>query len=328
MWLVPDAGECASQDFSPRRGPPPVEALEMFAEERHRRTIASAAAVLATLLWAAGAAAPSVEVEGERPPTARSDVNESSHLTTAQFKVVDDYLVAAHHLANTELVPLLAYTRAPANPAGEEADNATSDTEVVEEYVADWLAAAWEETPTLQHYVVLLRATQVAAFTAGFHLQVDLDQLIGTASGMPRRALRTSAVWARLHAYPEPHRGAVCALAAAGMSVSVMPDVRVDDFDPETALVPVHGTRYRVEEHARIFLTAQQHYRRLHGAAGDDPLFVRSDCRAYAARAFATIIKTTRRELGVAVASARIDRTTVTGDRWYTRWGICIQELL
>lgn len=250
------------------------------------------------------------------------------HLTIAQFKAVDDYLIAAHHLANTELVPLLAYTRAPDDPQSEEATNAASDTEVVEKFVADWLAAAWEETPTLQHYIVLLRGAQVAAFNAGFYLQVDLDQLIATADGMPRRALRSPAMWARLHAYPEPHRGAVCALAAAGMSLTDMGAVAIGCWDGDTGVATVHDRRYHVDEHAGIFLTAQQRYRRLHGAGDDDLLFARPSGTPYAARAFATIIKTTRRELGVAVAPARIDRTAPTAHRWTHRWGVSIQELL
>jgi hypothetical protein len=40
------------------------------------------------------------------------------------------------------------------------------------------------------------------------------------------------------------------------------------------------------------------------------------------------VINDARRKLGVAVAPARIDRKPITVDRWITRWGVCIQELL
>lgn len=235
-------------------------------------------------------------------------------LAPAQFAVVDEYLLTSHHRAAADLVPVLAESR--------------DRLEEAEAAVAAWLAAEWEDTASLQHFVVFLRASQVAAFNAGYYLQVDLDQLVATAAGMPRRALRTSQVWQRLHTYADPHRAATCALAAAGMSVGVIPRMTVGDYDPSTGTATVDGVAYDVEAPARIFCEAQQTYRRLEGATDGDPFIATKDGTPVGPRALASGIKAARRELGVAVAAARIDRAVPDPQRWMMRWGVSIQDLL
>jgi hypothetical protein len=198
-----------------------------------------------------------------------------------------------------------------------------------EETVAALLAEHWETARSMAHYITVVRAAQVAFFLAGHYLQVDLDQLIGTATTMPRRALRSPATWARLHAYPEPHRGAVCALAAAGIAVDDMRLIAVGSYDPSTGTVATDdGRSVAVEPAARAFVEAQQHLRDRQGADASDPLFATRVGAPMSATALVTVINTARRELGVAVAPARQDRKAVSGDRWMTRWGVSLQELL
>ena len=201
-------------------------------------------------------------------------------------------------------------------------------TPLTEETVAGWLQQQWEDVESLAHFITLLRAAQVAFFRAGHYLQVDLDQLVGTASTMPRRALRSPDTWARLHAYPEPHRAAICALAAAGVAAAQIRQVTVAGYLPDTTVVRLaDGNVVDIEPDAAVYLTAQWHLRMQQGADDGALLLPGHRGRPIAERAVVQIINDARRELGVAVAPARPDRKPVTGHRWTTRWGISIQEL-
>lgn len=181
----------------------------------------------------------------------------------------------------------------------------------------------------MQHFIVAVRAAQVAAFGAGRFVQVDLDQLIGTAATTPRRAQRNAETWRRLHAYPQPCRAAACALAAAGMGVDPMAELPVAAYDAATGTVKdATGARFTVEPAARLYVRAQQTLRHLEGASETDRLFVNhADRRTMSPRVLATAIRQARRELGVATALAAPDRSTPDPSRWYRRWGISIQEL-
>lgn len=221
-----------------------------------------------------------------------------------------------------------AHFRAGVAEAESQAAALPATTDAREVAVAGWLHEHWEQTESMAAYIVFVRAAQVGFFRAGWHLQVDLDQLIGTASTMPRRALRSPELWERLRAYPEPHRGAICALAAAGLPIDTIRGIAVGgvDTDKGSVLLP-DGTSVAVPADARLFLTAQAQLRRLRGADTAAPLFPASHGRALSGAAVAQVINDARRELGVAVASDRLDRKPVTGDRWFTRWGISLKEL-
>lgn len=237
-------------------------------------------------------------------------------LRPTEFALVDACFLDAHRDATTDLLPLL--TADEPHPS-----------DGLEGSVAGWLAARWETAETLGHFLVVMRAAQVAAFNAGYLLQVDLDQLIGTAATTPRRAQRSERTWARLRAYPQPYRAAVCALAAAGMGVDPMTALPVNAYTPATGvIVDAAGHQFTVEPAARIFLEAQQTLRRLSGAAETDLLLVNpADGKPFAGRTLSATVRLARRELGAAVALAAPDRTTPDPSRWYRRWGVSIQEL-
>jgi hypothetical protein len=195
--------------------------------------------------------------------------------------------------------------------------------------VADWFARRWEDTESLQHFQVCVRAAQVAAFGAGYFVQINLDQLLGTAETTPRRAQRNADTWARLRAYPQPHRSAACALAAAGMALSPMTRLPVNAYDSETGIVLCdNGDWFTVEPAARVFVEAQQTLRRLQGAEPHELLLVNpADGRPIAPRTLAAAIRLVRREVGAAVALANPDTVTPDPYRWYRRWGVSIQDL-
>lgn len=241
-------------------------------------------------------------------------------LEPAAFHTVDEHYRAAHAEVVDTLVPLLLETRVGKAQA--------VDRESLEGTVAGWLAHRWEECESWQHFLVTVRAAQAAAFSSGWFLPVDLDQLLGAAHTTPRRAQRNTDTWRRLHALVEPHRGAVCALAAAGMGVDSIADLAVSSYDADTGLATdAAGRRFTIEEPARIFVETQQTLRRLRGAGAADPLIVPVDGRRPSPRTLAATVRQVRRELGVAVALPEPDRTTTDPLRWYRRWGVSVQEL-
>ena len=248
-------------------------------------------------------------------------------LSKHEFAVVDDAFLTVIDDATAILIPVLRTMPPRAIPA--RSRRGTRGEDEFERAVAGWFARRWEDTESLQHYQVTVRAAQVAAFNAGYLIQIDLDRLIGMAETTPRRAQRNPATWARLRAYPQPHRAAACALAAAGMATDPMSRLRLDSCDPATGVVTdENGSEYVVEEHARMYLQAQQTLRELQGAQPHDLLLLNpSNSKAIAPRALSTYIRRTRRELGAAVGLAEPDTTAVDADRWMRRWGINILDL-
>lgn len=247
-------------------------------------------------------------------------------LNPAAFDLVDEVFRGALAEATRTLVPtLVPAVENTSDPNDADCGGGTA----AERQIVAWLAPRWEGAHTWQHFLITVRATQAAAFCAGYYIQVDFDTLIGTISTSPRKALRNPATWSRLRAYAQPHRGAACALAAAGMGTNPMALLPVDAYDDTTGCVTdTTGQVFVVEEPARIFLVAQQHLRRRQGATEADLLIVHPGTgRPLAPRTLATIVRQARRELGVSVALSAPDRATPDPVRWNRRFGISVQEL-
>lgn len=232
-------------------------------------------------------------------------------LTPAQFAAVDEHFVSTARTARAWF-----------------AANLTRVTLTDEQNVAARLHQVWQDSPTIPHFATALRAHQVAAFSLGWFLKVDRDQLLGTAAVSPRRTARTPAVWARLGGYASPYRGAVCALVGAGLDIADFDDVLVESVtDAGRTVILPSGRRLHVEDGAHRLVHAQKLARQLHGAQGDDPLVADEDGRPLRDRAIANIISTARLELGINLTGLRTERRTPTGNHWYTRWGVSMQEL-
>lgn len=248
-------------------------------------------------------------------------------LPTREFAVVDRAFLAGLHDATTTLAPVLGTI--PDRSVQFRSNRSSEDEVEFESKVAGWFAQRWEDAESLQHFQVTLRAAQVAAFNVGYLIQIDLDKFIGLAATTPRRAQRNPATWARLHAYPQPHRGAACALAAAGLTTDPMSRLTVDSYDHARGIVTdEHDRQYLIEPAARVFLLAQQTLRHLEGAADDDLLLLNpSNAKAIAPRALSTAIRRTRRELGAAIALPGPETLPVGANRWMRRWGINVVRL-
>ena len=128
-----------------------------------------------------------------------------------------------------------------------------------------------------------------------------------------------------MRAYRDPHRGAVCALLAAGCALDELPTIEVGAIADSAAQVA--GRAVSVHPDAALFLRAQQLRRRFDGAADDDPLLVAPDGRLLGDRAAAGIIRTAARELGVPLHAGAIERRRPAPDRWLHRHGVLVQPL-
>ena len=232
-----------------------------------------------------------------------------THLTPQQFELVDTHLRAAHTDAADRIQALV------------ECDGVTASA------LAAWLEEVWQNTAWMSQFIAYTRATQIAFFSAGWQLKVDLPRFLATASTTPRRALRTPKVWNRLRAYPEPHRGAICALAAAGLTSEQIVHVRLHDLDPGGRKVCVDGNWVEVEKDARLFLRAQRERRCREGSRTTALLFVTNRGTKIRSRTVGDTITLARRELGVAFPAPRGARKAPTGDRWTQQWGLGLWRL-
>lgn len=206
--------------------------------------------------------------------------------------------------------------------------NLTGVTLDDEKNLAGHLHGQWNKSATIAHFIVTIRAYQVAAFSIGWQLQVDIPQLVGTARVSPSRATRPPALWRRLLRYSNPERGAVCALTAAGVDIADQVTLPIEAVTRRGhLLVMPDGQRVKVEDGATHYLHAQKLARLLTGANGDAPLLGNEHDKPMPERTAARILTTARLELGLNLVGTRAERRQPTGTRWFNRWGLSIQEL-
>jgi hypothetical protein len=313
LWLVGDTGytdryRAVVAQFCRTHGAPapaPVTAEEFLATWEHLLDSGPAPG----LLGSAAADAPwPTRLPSDDFTTFRAACRDL--LPEAEFRTLDTYFQSAFATA-TDLAHDL--------PTG---------TIEREQALAGWFHQQWRAVESWQQFLVLVRATQVALFRAGLHLRVDLDRLVGTATTTPQQALRSSETWNRLLTYPEPCRGAACALAAEEVTVRQMRALTVAQVDVAGRSVEVGGASVAVRADARVFLRAQRHLRTLQtGTRQKTPFFADKQGRPQSEPALARYVTDARRELGVAVSAGRQLRDVSTGSRWMTRWGLSAQKL-
>ncbi len=86
----------------------------------------------------------------------------------------------------------------------------------MQQHVFEELTAEFDRSPTLDHCITVLRATQAALFRRGWLLGADLGKVIARLTSENRTMPLTDAQWRSLRAYRSPARSAACALAASG----------------------------------------------------------------------------------------------------------------
>ena len=199
--------------------------------------------------------------------------------------------------------------------------------EVTESSVLTGLRSDLESVETVAEMVTVVRAFQVAAHREGWLLQAKIARLRATAETMSRAALRSPATWHKLRAYRMPYRGAAVALAAIGLSVGIMMEIRCADVAADGASVHRDGTTHAIPPEAAVFLRAQREYRILMGASPTDLLFADDEGPLHD-RALADALRRPAAELGIPVPDISMSRAPDPhNSRWRDRWGLSLQKL-
>lgn len=173
----------------------------------------------------------------------------------------------------------------------------------------------------------VLRATQVAAFAAGWYVQVDLPRLLATADDAPEATVADPTTWVALGAYRDPIRGAACALAAKGAGTDDLAAVRLADVaDDGTSVVSHDGDRVEVHPAAAVYLRAQVLARVAEGAAVGDALFASED-GPMRPRMLVRYVQAPLADLGLAVTTRAVTKARLDAGRWANRWGVSVQTL-
>jgi hypothetical protein len=183
------------------------------------------------------------------------------------------------------------------------------------------LAQLLDDSGSMLDCVTVVRAVQAAAFVHRVFVQVRIDQLLGVTVQMPRRALRTPEVWARLLRWRHPVRSAICALVAAGATPAELLDISVSDARAD--VVTVAGRPLHIEPEAQVFLRALLHWRQLVGADAAAPLLISPNGDAMNENYVIRTLSAARLHLGIPVVEDR-QRRQARSAAWYDQAGISV----
>lgn len=203
---------------------------------------------------------------------------------------------------------------------------ATLQTPAVEP-VVDWLQRRYDQAGTLAQLLVDVRGLQIAGLWCGLHVQVDPIALMGTAAACPPAATRSTELWRRMRAYRMPHRGAVCALAAARLTTTELREIRMGQARDDGTTVTVAGRDIAVEPAAAEYVATQRLLRTASGAKESDPLLTDGDGKPISDKEIARILSLARIELGVVVTSRLVVRTPPSTASALARCGVTVTRI-
>jgi len=126
--------------------------------------------------------------------------------------------------------------------------------------------------------LVALRGLQVGLLRGAWHVGVAFDSYATFAGEHPGRLIHDEDErWTRLTRWWQPHRGAVCALAAMNIAADVIAELAMSDVGDTTVQTPTGDVT--IPEPARMLLISQRVARLAEAATPTDPFFVRGDGR-------------------------------------------------
>lgn len=186
---------------------------------------------------------------------------------------------------------------------------------------------------TLDECLVLLRALQIGAFWAGWHLTVDTDRFCAVASTEVRPGT-LAADWDEFDVYPTARVPAIAALYVHGLAVEDIRLLRLTDVvvRPD-GLVDVNGAPDSVvlSGAPARFVAAQALARRFAGHGEDMPLFVqtRGTCTGLAMRAqtVALALHAPLPALGIRVAESPVRSRRATATEWARRCEVRVAKM-
>lgn len=225
------------------------------------------------------------------------------------FALVDDRYVTTHHDTQTWH------------------DQQNDPGAVDEDAFATWLRGLLDRCSTADQMLTTIRAVQACLFVNGWFVQVDLDAFLGANQRVLTSAARDEETWRRLRAYRQPYRQAVCAMAAAGLSIDQMRATRLSDVDVHAIHVLVDGIPITIEPPAREGLLSQVHHQRILGFEDDQPLLTDSDDNPLSDYQLRRAVKEPLLEVGVALLNGKVVVRTIDERHWARRRGVSLQHL-
>lgn len=202
-----------------------------------------------------------------------------------------------------------------------------ASADVTEQTVAEHLRDLLTGCTTSAQMTTSLRAAQVAAFTAGWYVQADLLRLLAAGDATVAAAGGDPATWRKLRAYRDPHRGAICALTAAGLDIAGQQQLRIGDVADDGTSVHTSGRAVVVRPDAAVYLRAAVQRRRSEGASDDETLLTIATGTPMRAKGIADVIAAAMRELGVALVSGQVLRSDSDHASWLRRRGVSVTHL-
>lgn len=204
----------------------------------------------------------------------------------------------------------------------------TSETNPTEELVAGFLRHQLSRTTTTAQMTTIVRATQAALFVQDWLVQVDLIRLLASNDAALHAVATDPGTWQRLLAYPEPHRGVICAFTAAGLDAATQVGVCLEDLNDAGDLVTVEGRTVALPRGTRLFVHAQRYLRQLQGAEPQDPLLATATGSPLSPKSLATVLTAAARDLGVPLVSGQVLRSDKDDRSWLRRRGVSVIHLV
>lgn len=200
-------------------------------------------------------------------------------------------------------------------------------TDLDEDDVAAWLRTQLDECATADQMQTVIRAIQATLFTAGWFLKVDLDAFLGAHDHVHTPAARDAETWRRLRAYRQTYRRAVCALAAARLSLDQMRTIQLRDVANDGATVEVAGTHVDTEPAAQSMLRNHITYQQSLGRHAEDLLLSDEAGQPLSDHQLKRAITEPLLEAGVALVNGRVVRRTPNPTSWMRRQGLSLTQL-
>lgn len=179
---------------------------------------------------------------------------------------------------------------------------------------------------TRAEIVTTVRAFQVAAFKAGWFIQVDLGRMLAAGTHDIAAVAADPTTWRKLRAYRQTFKAATCAFGAMDIDIDAQLRLKVSDVSSDGTEVIVGNRPVAAPAGAEPFLRAARLQQLAEGAAPTDRLLIRNG-RAIGYRALRDAVDSAATECGVLLTSGLLTRQRDDSRHWRQRHGISIQAL-
>jgi len=179
-----------------------------------------------------------------------------------------------------------------------------------------------------EEMLTVLRAAAAVLFLADILLTCDASGFKASVVDQDWYLVRRHPDWRTLGGYRQPYRAAVCAMAAAGLSLEQVASLTCSNVDAAGIwATPGDGRTITVPAGGVAYVRAQLLSRKAQGAEATDLLFLTAEGAPASVRYLREALTEPTVEAGVELSSGRVSRRRPTPMQWASRLGIRIQSL-